>query len=819
MFRHQKIQNLDDFFKNLSDRGTCQDIYFYRINGYTEEIEHFIRKYYETARRRGVVIEGKIPNPDEKNLSYYGEIMGMDFVLSQEFISTSLEKWLPRMKVHQRKNVADSVYDSLFSLRKEGKNDNMLRNAYIKFMCWLYYKFERIVNLLGEEEIPKILYEGEISRYELMLISILANAGCDVVLLQYHGDKKYLELDPKSMLSDELQIQNLKQTDITGDSFRSHGNFELRSFPAEFNLKWLREQMQREMNAERLYGKKPETLNCTNAWISGKGLEDIRTPVMNRGMYGKSDKISDRMWDRILNERSEPKLFYNCFLLINGVEDKLTYLNELYQLGQELKAAGRPIVIVNGRIQPPSPEEIAGIRRQNYRNTDELLMDLSGNIHYASEAELQRLMVKAFIDVMREEASHPDMNLNKLTGKAVYLLCWLKRYQAQLFPAWKMPEISCFIYMEGNRNTGRRDEAEGLFLKMLSRLPTDVLILNPDRNHNGEFWESQDKVQNKFQDGLQDKMLYELNFQESLSVEAFPEENSSVQMGTAAYHAERELDTLMYQNSGLYRDKQYQKAVSVSLQTMYEEIWMLWKEDLKYRPNFSTTEDKVNMPVIFAKVSGVKDGSVAHYWEKIQELITEDTVVVKNIPFLDPMKENPMKAPAVGFYRNHRLQREKIKKHPDYPYGFLREEMQEHILDKLQLLIEEKLIRGTFENGTEYTIIATVLNLPKEILRLIQKFDFTKKNPKMVYINTGEKMMSLEDSILTAFLNLVGFDIVFFVPTGYQNIEKHFNRKVMEEHQAGEYLYDLSVPDFQTVSASSPTKPKSWLERIFGGGV
>ena len=116
MFRHQKIQNLDDFFKNLSDRGTCQDIYYYRINGYTEEIEQFIWKYYETARRRGVVIEGKIPNPDEKNLSYYGEIMGMDFVLSQEFISTSLEKWLPRMKVHQRKNVADSIYNSLSSI-------------------------------------------------------------------------------------------------------------------------------------------------------------------------------------------------------------------------------------------------------------------------------------------------------------------------------------------------------------------------------------------------------------------------------------------------------------------------------------------------------------------------------------------------------------------------------------------------------------------------------------------------------------------------------------------------------------------------------
>lgn len=299
-------------------------------------------------------------------------------------------------------------------------------------------------------------------------------------------------------------------------------------------------------------------------------------------------------------------------------------------------------------------------------------------------------------------------------------------------------------------------------------------------------------------------------------VAAFPEENSNVQMGTAAYHAERELDTLLYQNSGLYRDKQHQKAMSVSLKTMYEEIWMLWKEDLKYRPNFSTAQNKVNMPVIFAKVSGVKDASVTHYWEKIGELVTEDTVVIRSVPYIDPLGENLMKAPAVSFYKNHHLLRDKITGHPDYPYGFLREEIQEHILDKLELLIEEKLIRGTFENGTEYTIIATVLNLPKELLRLIQKFDFTKKNPKVVYINAGEKVLSLEDSILMAFLNLVGFDIVFFVPTGYQNIEKHFNRKVIEEHQAGEYLYDLSVPNLNRYTA--PAKPKTWMEKLFRGG-
>ena len=53
-----------------------------------------------------------------------------------------------------------------------------------------------------------------------------------------------------------------------------------------------------------------------------------------------------------------------------------------------------------------------------------------------------------------------------------------------------------------------------------------------------------------------------------------------------------------------------------------------------------------------------------------------------------------MKAFAVEFYKNGKLLRNKIKNHPRYPYHLLREEMQEFILDKLQLLIERKLIKG-----------------------------------------------------------------------------------------------------------------------------
>lgn len=314
---------------------------------------------------------------------------------------------------------------------------------------------------------------------------------------------------------------------------------------------------------------------------------------------------------------------------------------------------------------------------------------------------------------------------------------------------------------------------------------------------------------------LQDKMLYEINYPESLSLARFPTEEGELTAGTAAYHAERELDTIMYQDSGMYRNQQYQKANTVILRTTYEEIALLWDQELKYRPNFGVTDSIVNVPVLYAKVSGVKDGLLQQYWADVKALVVQDTLVIPSVPYISPTAPNPMRAHAVEFFKNGRLNKEKIKAHPAYPYGFLREEIQEHILDKLALLLSQKPVKGMFENGAEYTVIATVLNLNKDILRMIQRFDFTKKNPKLIFILTTEQILSLEDTILTSFLNLVGFDILFFVPTGYLSVEKYFSKKSMEVHQIGDYMYDLKVPGFKIKPAGA--KP-TWRDKIFKRG-
>lgn len=753
MFQLGRIEKLHDYFSACSRRRE-QAVFFYRVAGYSGEVAAFLTQYDQAARTNGVVIEGRIPNPDPKQLDYLAEMMSSDFQLDAGFLTQKLTRWLPRLTGTQREAVVTAMTATLQDLQAHGKNENMLRNAYIKYMCWLYYKFERILGRLGGDELPKILYDGTVSSYELQLLVILARAGADIVLLERAGDAGYLRCDPTSQYAQLYQAPGLTP------------------FPADFSLRQLREQGRQQAERQKLYGAPAGIAPCTNAWMKTPDGKEILTAVRARG--------------------DDPKLFYNAFVVQYGVEDKLLFPSDMVAFYQQLKREGRKVCLENGRLPPPTPEEIAAVRRRNHQTAEQLAADLAANLQYPNNQQLQTLMRQAFLDVVLEEDKAVGGNLNRLLNKAVYLVAWMKRYQKDLFQNWQAPEVGVFILFGACSG-----DNEALFLRLLAKLPVDVLVLLPDLNAPCV---------------LKDPALLDLHKEHSLPMTDFPVEPSQMRVRTAAYQAEREMDSILYQNTGLYRAKQHQKAEAVTLQTMYEEIGLLWDQELKYRPGFAAEGDTVTVPVLLEKICGIKDGPILPYWLEIKKLVTPETTLVTKLPWQTGLEANPMKPYATQFLRQGRLQREKIKQHKDYPYGILRPEIQDYLLDKLQVLLDEKLIAGTYQNGTEYTIVSTILGLPKDLLRRIQNFDFTKKNPKLIIISTTEETLSLEDSILVAFLNLVGFDILFFVPTGYQSIEKYFQKPFANEHQLGPYRYDLQVPDFRTLHEGG----KSSIRKLFG---
>ncbi len=739
MFNKAKISNLDDFFINLNERGN-NSVYFYRIAHYNSDVETFLVKYAQKAMRLGVIIDGKIQNPNEKQLSYYNEIMGLGFEMNINFFKKSLYKWMPRINSDKLDNISQALYTTLNEIKLAGKNDSIIKNIYIKFMCWFYYKFERVLNFIGNDVLPKILYVGDISVYELKMLDILSNSGCDIVILEINGDEYYSKID-----------SGLKYSYIY--------NCKGQAFPSDYSADKIIKKAESDFKISTLYNNSSTKICSTNTWISGEVFDDCIKPFSDRG---------------------DDKYIYNMFVKVEGVYDKVSYLTDIFKWKTKLEDLKRKVVVINN-IQPPSTDEISKFNG-NYNSTENIIKSIVPKI---STGEFKDYIIKAFVDVINNEN---DTNINRIKNKAIYLAVYFERYN--IFKGCKKYDIPVFIYFGICKN-----KFEALFIKFLSYMPVDVFVINTDL--------SRDCI-------LEDKRLFVKKFDLSLKAEKFPESIADIKYTTTAYNAERELDTLLYQDSGIYRDRQHKTAMATPIQTMYEEIYILWSQELKYRPNFDIIDKSVIMPTIICKVSGVKNSDINSYWADIKKLMTKETILIDNIPFTQRAENTNL---CVSFLKNRKLQRDKIKNSPIYKFGIFREETQEYILDKLQLVIDSQIIKGTFVNGTEFTIISVILNIDVKIARLIQNFDFTKINPKIIALSTDDKLFSLEDSIVILFLYFIGFDIALFVPTGYRIIENHYTKNIFNNYDIGDFMYDIVKPDLYKYNYQA--QKKGIIEKLF----
>ena len=530
-------------------------------------------------------------------------------------------------------------------------------------------------------------------------------------------------------------------------------------------------------NVQDLFSAKSKPKNtgivkATNVWMQEPDIDQVLN--MNRG--------------------DESKNLLNSALLIYGVTNKGEFENKLYQWHKKLKDNNRTVLIVNDSLPMPTTQEIAAIHRGNYQKKDDLASDLAKNIDYAMSNSTNIMLRNAFVQTVAQSS---EQNLQRLVSSAVLVLCWTKKYMYQLFKAGdKHPIFVLFGSCKSN--------AEAMFLDFLANTPCDVLLFVPDKTS---------------QVAWRNSSVLKIEGAESMQLNQFPVTEAQISASTIAYNAERDLDTLLYQGTGIYRNRQYQKAKILTLKTMYEEIEILWPNEPKFRPHFSSDDNEITIPVLCEKVSGVPAGGLAEYKAAIARLAFNENLDENLILIIDHLSwytDNPVVGATTSFIKNRKLDRARIKNDKDYPFSMLREETQEYILDKLQMLLDGELIKGTYKNGTEYTIIRTVLSMPPRIKQMIQAFDFTKMNPKLLFLIQGEKGLSLEESILVAFCNLVGFDIVFFVPTGYQVVEQHFNTVIFEEQQLGHYVYnsDISVSDLEQIAKSSKTKTTSVWSRL-----
>ena len=335
MVKQIRIDSIDDYLKKIDERREV-GVYFYKLSFYNQEVKSFLKKYLKKTKENGLYIKDGLQNPTANNINYFMEFIGSDFLLEKKFFEQKLKRWLPQLTESENREFSSLIFETLKELKEKGKNESILKNIYMKFMCWSYYKFQYVIRKcyeVREKDTPKILFEGKISSHELLFLDIISKLGCDVLLLQYSQD----------MNSQGILEINLLHKD---------------NFPENFCLESLLLEELEEEKIKNLVGVKEEKREIN--WLSGDIFENILKPIGKRG--NKKDSS------------------YSIFAKILGVEDANSYEISLLKFKLKLEERNRKLILIENGIKNPEYDEVSKIIKPPLNSKSDILFTLSKNI-------------------------------------------------------------------------------------------------------------------------------------------------------------------------------------------------------------------------------------------------------------------------------------------------------------------------------------------------------------------------------------------------------------------------------------------------------
>lgn len=451
------------------------------------------------------------------------------------------------------------------------------------------------------------------------------------------------------------------------------------------------------------------------------------------------------------------------------------------------------IKLFKHELPKPTTDEVRSIQKPSVTNTIGIVYTTVSNLNKCKNTKkVQDSICNELIEYFKNET-----NTTKIFSRCVTIICWANNI---LLNTPELPK-ALIVY-------GKVDKTSEQFINIAIALGIKVLIICTDKKNIG----------------LAD--LQSLDLGNSLDLFKYPTSEIREKQATIAYNASQEINSLLYNGEtlGLYRDRQFKTCKTSVLNTTYEEVAIYWHQETKFRPHFEVRDNTVHIPNFFIKVSGCLD-DYSRYLDEIARLVNDNTIVYYNTGFIDI--SNPKMfinhgASVNGIPFNeqkkmidkHIINPEIIMSYKNYNYGFLSEEVQLHMISKIQELIDGSYIkvRGLSDERYEDIILNVCLNLDTETLRLIQWFDFTKLSPKVVVISQTEKIVTLEDTIYLAYLSLLGFDIAVIVPTAYNSIEKFLSDNMYQEHTIGQPKFNTNITNLKVQAEPAI---KGWFSKIF----
>lgn len=512
-----------------------------------------------------------------------------------------------------------------------------------------------------------------------------------------------------------------------------------------------------------------------NDWVNFNDYKTLEDALKLTGF-----KVSDRY------ENSKWKVLH---LELQGVSDSVSYNQILDNFMVNLKASNRPFVLFDGDIPKSTYDDV-----DEYKKLKE--KDIFSIFSKYPIFKNTGVVVKVGNAIESILKSHKFSDERKKENYKDTLKIWLIKYLNMFYKGLSMDNLPLVISF--NIDSDKEKE----FMLLLGCLPLDIISICPNYD-TAYHTEGIDKTYKCILIGDVNK-----------TIQKYPKNSGVGQVATMAYTAQQELNNVLYNDTSLFRIKQFRNVNPIVLKTTYDEVGIYWNEPAKFRPSFNSVGDLVTVPTIFVKVNGVNDT----YLADVKKLLGRNTLLYQSFPIqLQPSimdKMGDLRSYSKQLVFKDSIDFERLIKSPYYNYGVYSEETQQLIIDKVKKLVSMDWCNSNDKNLV-YDIIDTIFRLPTNVLQMIHNYDFTGEIPKVVIFNGGNQPCTLSDCIVLMFLKLIGFDIVIFAPTGYRVIEQYISSQWFNENTIGQYDFNMSNVNFNTISVGRENRKSGFFGKLF----
>lgn len=646
----------------------------------------------------------------------------------------------------------DSAAISEVLLRAVNECGANRKNTYFVMLCWL-------IKYLAVQP-RNVLFIGGAGLKELYLLYMLNIAGAEISLVSYGQDVDF----EKFAFKDKITVKSGRNT---APLQVDYANIDLSKEAKLADMRSAGEQVK----------NKVKRLSTTAAGIFEDFLKDRKSRVVSSG--------------GVFTEDGDIPV-YSAALI--GYDDEAVYTNMLVKFKESFAGLKKQLIFIEKTLANPDADEVRALGSVPRTSTADMIDALALLIKLGGDPTRTALAQNALRELLNE------LNTGNQTVVFNYgskFITWLYRCTQARKYAVQYEDIPVILYY------GDISQSELYFLNFMSRSGFDTVYITPNK-------QMLDMTVERNPDGRM--QIFQLP--QSKESGSYPDKPMKMKMATVAYSAERDLDTMLYGgDTGIYRNFQFPNSQSLTLKTTYEEIGILWKEEARFRTGFSTSGNLVSVPNIFAKISGVSGGDVGKYWDEVRSRLTPDTILKIKKHGAQQSGSTDLSAYR-GFYRNGEIDAEKLKASTLNKYSFMPDRLQDMLIYKLQETVSSGFLKL---EGDELmcSVIHFGLGMSKEFLQLVQRFDFTRQIPKLIYIDTVEDTFTLEECVQTVLCSLIGFDVLIYTPTGYKNIETFVKNDAFEEHIMDQFLYDMEVPKLKIPSEE---KSSGFFGRLFKKG-